>query len=57
MKNKSVWKTAGIMIALTFLLTWIVPSAQITQDGITIGSIMLISAITKFKKIYIKKKH
>ena len=40
MKNKSVWKTAGIMIALTFLLTWIIPSAQITQDGITIGSIM-----------------
>lgn len=40
MKNKSVFKAAGIMIALTILLTWVVPSAQIGQDGITIGSIM-----------------
>ena len=40
MKNKSVWKAAGIMIALTFLLTWVVPSAQIGSEGITIGSIM-----------------
>lgn len=40
MKNKSVWKAAGLMIALTILLTWVVPSAQIGQEGITIGSIM-----------------
>ena len=39
MKNKSVWKAAGLMIALTILLTWVIPSAQIGQDGITIGSI------------------
>ena len=40
MKNKSLFKAAGIMIALTILLTWVVPSSQIGTDGITIGSIM-----------------
>lgn len=40
MKNKSIFKATGIMIALTILLTWVVPSSQIGTDGITIGSIM-----------------
>lgn len=40
MKNKNLFKAAGIMIALTFLLTWIIPSSQIGTEGITIGSIM-----------------
>ena len=40
MKNKSIFKAAGIMIALTILLTWVVPSSQVGQDGITMGSIM-----------------
>lgn len=40
MKNKSIWKAVGIMIALTFLLTWIIPSATVGSGGITVGSIM-----------------
>ena len=40
MKNKSIFKATGIMIALTILLTWVVPSSQVGQDGITMGSIM-----------------
>lgn len=40
MKNKSLCKAAGIMIALTILLTWVVPSSQVGSEGITMGSIM-----------------
>ena len=40
MKNKSLWKAAGIMIALTILLSWVIPSSQVGTDGITMGSIM-----------------
>lgn len=40
MKNKSIFKAVGIMIALTFILTWIIPSATVGSTGVTIGSIM-----------------
>ena len=39
MKNKNVLKVFGIMLLTTFVLTWIIPSATIGQDGVTIGKI------------------
>lgn len=38
MKNKSVLKAFGIMLFITFILTWIIPSS-IIGDGVTIGKI------------------
>ncbi|MBQ1812433.1 MAG: hypothetical protein II119_00570 [Bacilli bacterium] len=38
MKNKSVLKAFGIMLFITFILTWVVPSS-IIGDGVTIGKI------------------
>lgn len=40
MKNKSIWKVIAIMVALTFVLTWIVPSSTVGTSGVTVGSIM-----------------
>jgi uncharacterized ion transporter superfamily protein YfcC len=39
MKNKSVLKAMGIILGITFLLTWIIPSTTITSSGLTLGSI------------------
>lgn len=39
MKNKKLWKAFGIMLGITFLLTWVIPSATVESTGITIGSI------------------
>lgn len=39
MKNKSILKVFGIMLLVTFVLTWIIPSATIGQDGVVIGKI------------------
>ena len=39
MKNKSIIKAVAIMVALTFLLTWVIPSATVGSSGIIIGSI------------------
>lgn len=39
MKNKNLLIVLGIMIALTFLLTWIVPSSTIGTSAITLGAI------------------
>ena len=39
MKNKSVLKAFGIMLAVTFILTWVIPSGTVGESGITIGSI------------------
>ena len=40
MKNKSILKAIGVIILVTFILTWIVPSATVGTSGITIGNIM-----------------
>lgn len=39
MKNKSILKALGVMLLVTFLLTWIIPSATIGSEGVTIGKI------------------
>lgn len=39
MKNKSVLKAMGIILGITFLLTWIIPSTTVTNSGLTLGSI------------------
>lgn len=39
MKNKKLWKAFGIMLGITFLLTWVIPSATIGSTGVSIGSI------------------
>lgn len=39
MKNKSILKAFGVMLLVTFLLTWIIPSATIGSEGVTIGKI------------------
>ena len=39
MKNKSIIKAVAIMVALTFLLTWVIPSATAGTESVTIGSI------------------
>lgn len=39
MKNKSVLKAMGIILGITFLLTWIIPSTTVTKSGLTLGSI------------------
>ena len=60
MKNKSIFKATGIMIALTILLTWVVPSSQIGTDGITMGSIMptgfadIFTALEVISQFFIK---
>lgn len=38
MKNKSVLKAFGIMLFITFILTWVIPSSLI-GEGVTIGKI------------------
>lgn len=38
MRNKSVLKAFGIMLFVTFLLTWVIPSS-IMGDGVTVGKI------------------
>ncbi len=38
MKNRGLLKTLGIMLLVTFILTWVIPSS-IIGEGITIGSI------------------
>ena len=40
MKNKSILKALGIMILLTIVLTWVIPSASVGTDGIIIGKIL-----------------
>ena len=39
MKNKSIIKAVALMVALTFLLTWVIPSATAGTKSVTIGSI------------------
>ena len=39
MKNKSIWKVIAMMVALTFVLTWIIPSSTVGTNSITLGSI------------------
>jgi len=39
MKNKSILKVFGIMLLVTFILTWIIPSATIGTDGVIVGKI------------------
>ena len=39
MKNKNVLKAFGIMLLVTIVLTWIIPSGTVGESGITIGSI------------------
>ena len=38
MRNKSILKAFGIMLLITFVLTWVIPSSLI-GDGVTIGKI------------------
>lgn len=40
MKNKSILKVFGIMLLLTFVLTWVIPSTTIGTDGVVVGKIM-----------------
>ena len=39
MKNKNVLKAFGIMLLVTLVLTWVIPSGTVGESGITIGSI------------------
>ena len=39
MKNKNVLKAFGIMLLVTLVLTWIIPSGTVGESGITVGSI------------------
>ena len=39
MKNKSLLKAFGIMLLVTFVLTWVIPSTSVGEGGLTQGSI------------------
>ena len=39
MRNKSILKAFGIMLLVTFILTWVVPSSMIESGGVKVGSI------------------
>ena len=37
MKNKNILKVFGIMLLVTFVLTWVVPSTTIESSELTVG--------------------
>ena len=40
MKNKKLLKILGITFLITFLLTWVIPSTTIGEEGLVTGKIL-----------------